>query len=134
MGYNIQVIDQSNPILGWKIFIALFKEGFRVAAGLDDLVIWSREDEFRPHSIILGDTGSTDRLEACFQLRQAMDVPIVMLGEVPGADAWCQAVEAGADCYLVTPISYPELVNTVKAILRHHYELPAISCDSISRI
>jgi len=122
MSYNILVINQSDLTQSSKIVATLATEGFNAATGLGYLTIWSRQDEFKPDLIILGDTLLIDSFEACYLLRQALDIPIVMLGKTPGAGAWCQAVGAGADCYLEMPVYYPELVARVKAIL-HRYEL-----------
>ncbi len=129
MNNNILVINQSDPTLSSEIALTLFSKGFNVASGLDSLAIWSRQEEFKPHLIILGDTVSVDRFEACSLLLQAIEVPVVMLGETLGADVCCRAVEAGADCYLETPSSYPELVDRVNAILRRCYKSYAV-CKS----
>jgi len=122
VSYNILVINQSDPTQSSKIVTILATECFCATTGLSYLTIWSHQEEFKPDLIILGDTMLIDSFEACYLLRQALDIPIVMLGKTRGADAWCQAVEAGADCYLETPVYYPELIARVKAIL-HRYEL-----------
>ncbi len=122
MKYNVQVIEESNSTLRERITSALTKEGFRVAAATSYEKALLRLDEFEPELIILGDGLPIDTFKACYQVRQAASVPILMLGRVPGGKAWAKSVEAGADFYLVQPFSYPELVARVKALLRR-YEL-----------
>ncbi len=57
----------------------------------------------KPQLIILGEGLPIDSLEACSQLRQAVDVPILMVGAIPSYEVWTRVVHAGADFYLVKP-------------------------------
>ena len=118
MEYNLLVIEESDPRLNDAIVSTLAKEGFKVATCVDYLEVWSRLCEPKPDLIILGEGLPVDSFEACYQLRQALDIPIIMLGKVPRATGWVKAMENGADCYLVKPFYYSELVARVKAILR----------------
>ncbi len=120
MKYNILVIEQSNSALRDRIVSALTKEGFKVATAAGSEEALSRLDELKPQLIILGEGLPIDSFEACSQLRQAVDVPILMVGGVPSDKAWTRVVEVGADFYLVKPFGYLELVARVKALLRRH--------------
>ncbi len=78
-------------------------------------------DEFKPDMVIMDtDLPGTDSWTACSELRQALGVPIVLMGRDSGGKAWKRAVEAGADLYLKKPFSCRELVARVKAILRRY--------------
>lgn len=116
--YNLLVIEESDPSLNKVLISTLAKQGFKVATYSDHLEVLSRLDELKPDLIILGEGLPVDSVEACCQLRQAVDIPILMLGKSSRAEGWVRAVEAGADLYLVKPINYSELVARMKAILR----------------
>lgn len=116
--YNLLVIDKSASILTEAIISTLSKEGFEVANYPDHLEALSKLTQLKPDLIILGEGLPLDSFEACWQLRQAVDIPILMVGKVPRATGWVKAVQNGADCYLVKPFYYSELVARVKAILR----------------
>ncbi len=120
MEYDIVVIEESNPTLRGRIVSALADEGFRVttAASSDEALM--KLGELTPQLIILGEGLSVDCFDACCQLRQATDVPILMIGTVPTPYAWVRVVEAGADFYLRKPFSYLELTTRVRALLRRN--------------
>ena len=118
MRYNLLVIERSDPILNEVVTSTLAKEGFKVTIYLDHLEALLRLDELKPDLIILGEGLPVDSFEACRQLRQAVDIPILMLGRIPRAEGWVRAVAAGADLYLVKPVYYSELAARVKAIQR----------------
>jgi len=113
--YDLLVIDKSNLTLDEAV---LFKEGFKVASYSDHLEALSKLSQLRPDLIILGEGLPVDSFEICCQLRQAVDIPIIMLGKVPRETGWVKAVQSGADCYLAQPLYHSELVARVKAILR----------------
>ena len=120
MKYNILVIEENNYAFRNRIVSALTRKGFDVATAPSSKEVVSTLDKFKPQLIILGEGLPTDSLEACSQLRQAVNIPILMVGAVPSDKAWNRAVEAGADCYLPKPFSYPELAARVKALLRRY--------------
>jgi len=116
--YDLLVIDKSNLTSDEAVVSTLSKEGFRVTSYSDHLEALSRLTQLKPDLIILGEGLPIDSFEVCQQLRQALDIPIVMLGKVPRATGWVKAVQSGADCYLAKPFHHSELVARVKAILR----------------
>ena len=120
MKYNILVIKKSSRALRGRIVSALTREGFDVATAASSQEVVSMLDEFKPQLIILGEGLPIDSFEACSQLRQAVNVPILMVGAVPSYEAWTRVVEAGADFYLVKPFGYLELAARVKALLRRY--------------
>lgn len=118
MKHNLLVIDKSDLTLNETVVSTLSREGFKVVTYSDHLEVLSKLGELQPDLIILGEGLPVNSFEACSQLRQALDIPIIMLGKVPRATGWVKATENGADCYLVKPFYYSELVARVKAILR----------------
>ena len=118
MRYNLIFIDRSDLTLAETIISTLSEEGFKVANYSDHFEILSELTKLKPDLVILGEGLSVDSFEVCWQLRQTMDIPIVMVGKVPRAKGWVKAVQSGADCYLVKPFYHSELIARVKAILR----------------
>ena len=115
MKYNILVIEESNHALRDRIISVLTGEGFDVATAASSQEVVSTLDEFQPQLIILGEGLPIDSFEACYQLRQAVDTPIMMVGAVPSDQAWARIVETGADFYLEKPFGYLELAARVRA-------------------
>ena len=120
MKYNILVIEESNHAFRSKIVSTLTREGFSVATASSSQKIVSAPDKFKSQLIILGEGLPIDSFEACSQLRQAVDAPILMVGAVPTDQVWNRVVEAGADFYLEKPFGYLELAARVRALLRSY--------------
>jgi len=118
--YNILVIEQSSPALRGKVVSALTSKGFKAAIAASSEQALSDIDELNPSLIILGEGLLIDSFDACYQLRQAIDVPILMVGAVHSQKVWTRVEEVGADFYLVKPFSYPELVARVKSLIRRY--------------
>ncbi|GAC1343535.1 MAG: response regulator transcription factor [Ktedonobacteraceae bacterium] len=62
--------------------------------------------------------GEFDGLEVCRQLRQSVQVPIIVLSALTGEKQKVQALDLGADDYLTKPFSNDELQARVRACLR----------------
>ncbi len=118
MSYKILVIEKSTPSLKGIDISNLSEEGFKLAAYSNPIEVLAKLSELKPDLIILGEGLPVDSFEICCQLRQAVDVPILVMGRVPHAIGWVKAVKSGADCYLEKPVSCLELVARMKAILR----------------
>ena len=120
MKYSILVIEERSRAFRDRIVTALTREGFDVATAVSSQEVVSTLGKFKSQLIILGEGLPIDSFEACSQLRQAVNVPILMVGAVLSDKAWNRVVEAGADCYLVKPFAYLELVARVKSLLRRY--------------
>jgi two-component system response regulator MprA len=59
-----------------------------------------------------------DGLEVCDRLRQADDVPILMLSARRTVSDRVLGLERGADDYLIKPFAFDELLARVRALLR----------------
>ena len=118
MSYKILVIEKSTPSLKGIDISNLSEEGFKLAAYSNPIEVLAKLSELKPDLIILGEGLPVDSFEIYCQLRQAVDVPILVMGRVPHAIGWVKAVKSGADCYLEKPVSCLELVARTKAILR----------------
>jgi len=119
--YNLLIIDQSDLTTDDISASALSEEGFEVTTLPDHFEALSQLSELRPDLIILGEGLAEDSFKACRQLRQAVDIPILMLGTTPRSRGWVKAINAGADLYLAKPVSQAELVARIKAIMRRRH-------------
>jgi two-component system response regulator MprA len=118
MGARILVVDD-DPLLAAALRRPLAYEGFdvEVASSGEEALTSVREHTF---DLVILDIllPGIDGLEVCRRLRQASDVPVLMLtarSEVPERVA---GFEAGADDYLGKPFAFEELLMRVKALLR----------------
>ena len=118
MRYSLIFIDRSDLALAETVISTLSGEDFKLANYSDHFEILPELTKIKPDLIILGEGLTVDSFEACWQLRQVIEIPIVMVGKVPRAEGWVKAVQSGADCYLAKPFYHSELVARVKAILR----------------
>lgn len=118
MKYRLMVIEGDASDLSLSAVSALGREGFAVDIYTSYLHAWSVVSITKPDLIVLGEGLKIDGFEACRQLRQIVDIPILILGSNHSAEGWELAVEAGADAYLSKPFHYVELIARVKSILR----------------
>lgn len=115
------LIIQGELNLRRKLTSALTKVGFVVVDVPDYPEALLKLDEFKPDIAIVNEIlPSGDGKDACSQLRNAFNIPVILMGEGSGGEAWMRAVEAGADFYFEKPFDHQELVARVKAILQRY--------------
>ena len=114
------LIIEGEPSLRQELTSALDKADFSVAAVLDFPEALRKLADFKPDLVIMDVVlPGGDGMDACYQLRNTLGVPVVLIGsEKSSAELWERVLEAEADLYLVKPLRYRELVARVKAILR----------------
>jgi two-component system response regulator MprA len=98
---------------------ALVYEGFEAEAAGDGERALRMAAE-RPPDLVILDVlmPGLDGIEVCRRLRQAGDVPILMLTAKDGTADRVRGLDSGADDYLVKPFAYAELMARVRALLR----------------
>jgi DNA-binding response OmpR family regulator len=95
------------------------REGFRTLPAADGISGLEKAGEERPDLIILDlMLPEMDGWEVCRRIRQASDVPIIMLTARGDEIDRVSGLSLGADDYVVKPFSPRELVERVKAVLR----------------
>lgn len=118
MNGTILVVDDDPEILS-LLRRGLIYEGYRVVEAQDgkEALVKARE---RPPDLVILDVmmPGLDGLEVCQRLRQAGDVPILMLSAKRTVADRVEGLEQGADDYLVKPFAFDELVARVRALLR----------------
>jgi two-component system, OmpR family, response regulator len=115
---TILVVEDEQSIAS-LVSLYLSNEGYRVEHIADGSAALAAVERFRPALVILDVMlPGMDGVEICRRLRQAGDVPIVMLTARDAEVDRVLGLELGADDYVTKPFSPRELVARVKAVLR----------------
>jgi two-component system response regulator MprA len=94
-------------------------EGYQVREAPDGIGALTRAAEDPPDVVILDlMLPGMDGVEVCRRLRQAGDVPILMLTARDATAQRVRGLDAGADDYLVKPFAKDELLARLRALLR----------------
>ncbi|HUZ43726.1 MAG TPA: response regulator transcription factor [Acidimicrobiales bacterium] len=129
---TIVVVEDDHNISD-LVDLYLRRDGFRVIQAADGEAGLAAVARERPRLVILdvGLPGGMDGIEVCRRLRQAGDVPVLMLTARDAEVDRVLGLEMGADDYVTKPFSPRELVARVKAILRRA-EGPAREVEIVS--
>jgi len=115
---SILIVDDE-PQIRRVLRATLSSQGYTVAEARtgDDALEQIRGQ--RPDLILL-DVNMTGRsgLEVCREIRASSDIPIIMLTVRNSEHAKVQALDAGADDYVVKPFGSEELMARIRAALR----------------
>ncbi|MDO8964845.1 MAG: response regulator transcription factor [Coriobacteriia bacterium] len=97
----------------------LEKEGFWVTAVADGAAALEQAER-KPFDLVVLDLNlpKISGEDVCRRLRDASDVPIIMLTAKGSEEERIRGLEIGADDYLVKPFSPRELVARVRALMR----------------
>lgn len=119
--YNILIIDDSVEIIE-LIEIYLANEGYHVykaLSGIDGLKIL---EEQRIHLVVLDIMmPDMDGLEICKNIRQKMNLPIIILSSKSQDIDKILGLGIGADDYMVKPFNPMELIARIKSQLRRYF-------------
>jgi DNA-binding response OmpR family regulator len=115
---KVLVVDDE-PALANVLRSVLLTEGYHVrtaAEGRNALVSFY---EWRPR-LVITDLRMTpmNGIELCRQIRAASNVPIIVLSAEDDEDSKIEALDSGADDYVVKPFNIGELLARVRAVLR----------------
>jgi DNA-binding response OmpR family regulator len=117
-GPRVLVVDDEDAILDF-VELGLRYEGFKVDLARDGNEALAAVASRRPDLILLDlNLPGLDGLDVCRRVRQASDVPIIMLTARGDVDERVEGLEAGADDYLPKPFKFKELLARVRAVLR----------------
>ncbi|MDO8687190.1 MAG: response regulator transcription factor [Dehalococcoidales bacterium] len=115
---RILVVDDDTEILG-LLKRGLAYEGYVVEIAADGNEALAKARDHEPDLVILDVMmPGIDGLEVSKRLRQAGDVPILMLTAKGSVTDIVAGLGSGADDYLVKPFAFDELLARVKARLR----------------
>jgi DNA-binding response OmpR family regulator len=110
----------SDPVFIKNSLEILQQSGLKVdsASGCFDGLVLMGKNKF---DVVVIDDKLSDvgGYEACLKVRRwQKGTLIVLLGAIPGSEAWSRVEELGFDIYLHTPVSPAELLAHIKALLR----------------
>lgn len=123
----------------WQVRILLVEDDDRVAAALRPalarhgmtMVRLARGRDVVAHTpeadVVLLDLGlpDVDGVEVCRRIREASDVPVIIVSARGEVDDRILGLHCGADDYLVKPYDVGELVARVEAVYRRRRGAPA---------
>jgi two-component system, OmpR family, KDP operon response regulator KdpE len=99
----------------------LLERGYDVLIALDDQETYDIAAQTRPDLFILNldfTTIKVDGLSICAQLRKMSQSPIIVVSAIGSENKKIQALDLGADDYLVLPFSMEEFLAHVRSALR----------------
>ncbi|MBM3128829.1 MAG: response regulator transcription factor [Chloroflexi bacterium] len=115
---TILIVDD-DPSLRQVLTLLLEEEGFRVLQAADGNEGLRAAYDRRPDLILLDIMmPHKDGREVCRRLREASDVPIIVLTCLPGQQEKVERLVDGADDYITKPFHNSELLARMRTILR----------------
>ena len=115
---RILLVEDERPIRE-AVQAYLEREGYWVTPAADGAVALETASRKRFDLVVLDlNLPKVPGEEVCRRLREASDVPIIMLTAKGAEEERVRGLEIGADDYLVKPFSPRELVARVRALLR----------------
>jgi two-component system response regulator MprA len=115
---SILVVDDDPEIVSF-IKRGLIYEGYSVDTAVDGTEALTKARDKEPDLVILDIMmPGLDGVEVSKRLRQASDVPILMLTAKGTVADRVEGLDSGADDYLVKPFAFDELLARVRALLR----------------
>ncbi len=117
---HILVVDDDPEIVSF-VKRGLAYEGYAVDTAGDGIEALAKARDREPDLVILDIMmPGIDGIEVSKRLRQAGDVPILMLTAKGTVADRVAGLDSGADDYLVKPFAFDELLARVRALLRRH--------------
>ena len=115
---RVLVVEDDTDIAG-ALRRSLDKEGYQVRVAGDGESALEQSSLFAPDAVVL-DLGlpKLDGVEVCRRLREAGDVPILVLTARDAVESRVEGLDSGADDYLVKPFEREELLARLRALLR----------------
>jgi len=115
---NILVVDDDPEIVSF-LKRGLIYEGYSIDTASDGAEALKKAREREPDLVILDIMmPEVDGIEVSKRLRQASDIPILMLTAKGTTEDKIAGLDSGADDYLVKPFSFDELLARIRAQLR----------------
>lgn len=126
VGRRILIVDDEPRMLELLTF-ALEAAGYEVRTASDAESAWQLVGA-EPLALVVLDVmlpGPMSGVELCRRVREASDLPIILLTALGADGDRVRGLEAGADDYVVKPFSPRELVLRIGAVLRRAAAGPA---------
>jgi two-component system KDP operon response regulator KdpE len=124
---RILLVDDEPNILG-TLAPLLRGRGYEVFTAMTGRAAIETVDREKPDLIVL-DLGlpDTDGVDLCREIRESLNVPIVVLSARGAEGDKVRALDVGADDYVTKPFGVEELLARIRAALRRADAPPALS-------
>jgi two-component system response regulator RegX3 len=131
---RVLVVDDEPALLD-AVGYALRSEGFDVATATDgEHALQTLTDDSVELVVLDIMLPRLSGIEVCRRMREASDVPIILLSARDAEVDRVLGLESGADDYVTKPFSMPELLSRVRAVLRRRDLDLAAGGSSVKRI
>ena len=131
---RVLVVDDEPALLD-AVGYALRSEGFDVATATDgEDALQTLTDDTIELVVLDIMLPRLSGIEVCRRMREASDVPIILLSARDAEVDRVLGLESGADDYVTKPFSMPELLSRVRAVLRRRELDLAAGGSSLKRI
>ncbi len=131
---RVLVVDDEPALLD-AVGYALRSEGFEVETATDgEDALQTLSDDSIELVVLDIMLPRLSGIEVCRRMREASDVPIILLSARDAEVDRVLGLESGADDYVTKPFSMPELLSRVRAVLRRRDLDLAAGGSSVRRI
>jgi two-component system response regulator RegX3 len=131
---RVLVVDDEPALLD-AVGYALRSEGFEVETATDgENALQTLNDDSIGLVVLDIMLPRLSGIEVCRRMREASDVPIILLSARDAEVDRVLGLESGADDYVTKPFSMPELLSRVRAVLRRRELDLAAGGSSVKRI
>jgi DNA-binding response OmpR family regulator len=116
----VLVVDDEPAMVG-AISALVGRAGHRVVTAYDGNTALRRFEEERPDLVLLDlAMPGLDGVEVCRAIRRISQAPIIVLTGESDERAKVEALDTGADDYVVKPFGKQELLARIRAVIRRH--------------
>jgi DNA-binding response OmpR family regulator len=116
----VLVVDDEPAMVG-AISALVGRAGHRVVTAYDGNTALRRFEEERPDLVLLDlAMPGLDGVEVCRAIRRISQTPIIVLTGESDERAKVEALDTGADDYVVKPFGKQELLARIRAVIRRH--------------
>ena len=114
---------------------ALHAHGYECSTASTGRAALDALDRRQPDTVVLSiDLPSGDGIDLCRRIRVRTRTPVIAISENDSETRKVAALDAGADDYLTTPVSIPEVLARLRVALRHRRELALGARDSVIHV
>ena len=128
---KVLVVDDE-PSLANALGCVLLTEGYHVRTAAEGRNALASFHEWRPRLVITDlRMAPMDGIELCRQIRAQSNVPIIVVSGEDHEVSKIEALDSGADDYVVKPFNAGELLARVRAVLRRGMDTTSDSAGSL---
>jgi two-component system KDP operon response regulator KdpE len=128
---RVLVVDDE-PQIADALRTVLSMQGYQVRTADQGQVALTNFSEWQPELVITDlMMERMDGIELCRRIRSTSNVPIIVLSAASEERSKVEALDSGADDYIMKPFGTAELLARVRAVLRRGAGAPADRPDSL---